>query len=191
MPNQTQPATTSGTSAGSLTQNLQSLTGNDVLIYFGTQQVGYMQDFQAQDSNNLQTLGGIGDAHPQENVPSMYSGNITASRAVLRKKSLFGLLNDQASGSGAGGTNGATAPPFGSIDGALQGWVFDIVVKQKGQSQNLRVYRHCSFDSFSTNITAHNIIVTNFTLRALSVDTDADYSGTGWLGVTDMDTASS
>jgi hypothetical protein len=189
MATQTQQ-TTGGTTAGSLTQNLQALTGNDVLIFFGTQQVGYLQNFQAQDSNNLQTLGGIGDAHPQENVPSMYSGNISASRAVLRKSSLFDLLNQQASGSGSG-TTGTQAPPFGSIDGALQGWVFDIVCKQKGENQNLRVYQHCSFDNFSTSIEAHNIIVTNFTLKALSVDYNATWTGTGWRGVSDMDTASS
>lgn len=190
MPTSTTTPSTTPTS-GSLAQNLQAISGNWVEIYFGTQKIGYLSDFSAQDDFGLQPLGGIGDAHYQEYVPGAYSNTITASRAILRKESIFGLMNAQASGAGGTGSGTTATPPFGNIDGALQGFVFDIVVRQKGQQNtNIRFYRRCSFASFSLTIQQHTIVMSNVTLHALDADSSADGSGTGWQGLTDMDQSS-
>src|SRR5947209_1868121 len=105
---------------GGARKNRVALTGNHVDIYFGSQKVGYLRDFQISNSNGLQALSGIGSAKVQENAPSLQQISCTASRAVVMKESLAKLLSGQAQGAGNN--------PFINIDGALEGWTFDVAM---------------------------------------------------------------
>jgi hypothetical protein len=138
-------------------ENIKVRSGNRIVIEFGGQEVGLLQDLRCNDDYAPEPASGIGDIHVQEYVPTMARHTISTTQAVLRS----GTLREM----GATLENG---------DDALKGMVFDIVVYDKGGAitpglggSYIRKYVNCSFASGDVEIRKHAILLTNATFNAL------------------------
>lgn len=138
------------------TQNLQTRSGNRVVIMMDGKQIGAMQSVRMSDDYSPEPASGIGDIHMFEYVPSAARHNLSVSNMVLKKNSLRSL--------GIFPENG---------DGALLGLVFDVMVLDKDDGSLLRKYTGASYASGELEISKHSIIMTSGTLNAL------DVTGTG------------
>lgn len=136
-------------------QNLKVRSGNRIEVRFDGQVVGLIQNVTMNDSYGLEPASGVGDIHAVENVPTMARHSISVQSMILRRKSMR-----QA---GIGQLNG---------DEALKGLVFDFIVIDKDNGQVLRTYSGCSYDSGSTDIRKHAILMENATFLALDVQGD-------------------
>ncbi|MGC1303240.1 MAG: hypothetical protein WA840_12785 [Caulobacteraceae bacterium] len=142
--------------AAQLTQNLQTQSGNNVVVMMGGVQVGLMQNVRASDDYGLEPASGIGDIHVVEYVPGMAKHSLTVSAMVLRKGSLRAA--------GVAAENG---------DAVLQGLVFDFLVMDKTTGQLLRKYTGCSYHSGDVEVNKHAIVMNHAQFNAL------DASGVG------------
>jgi hypothetical protein len=133
-------------------ENLQVRTGNKILVLFGGDQVGMMQNVSASDDYSPEPASGIGDIHVQEYVPTMARHSLNVSTLVLKKGALL-----QA---GAAVENG---------EGALKGLVFDFEVYSKDDNTLLRKYTGCSYASGSLEVSKHAIVMQSGMFNALDV----------------------
>ena len=140
------------------TENIKVRSGNRILIEFGGQEVGLLQDLRASDDYAPEPASGIGDIHVQEYVPTLARHTLTTSQAILYTESLRSV--------GASLENG---------DDALRGMVFDITIYDKsaptglgGGSSYIRKYVGCSFASGDVDIRKHAIVLSNATFNALN-----------------------
>lgn len=132
--------------------NVQSITGNRVVVEFGGARIGLAQSVRGSDSYALEQASGIGDIHVIENVPTRANHRISVSNMVL----FTGNMRDQ----GIATVNG---------DDALQGLVLDIVVYSRDSGLPLRAYKKCSYDSGTVSVEAHRILMQDGQFIALDV----------------------
>ena len=134
------------------TPNIQTQTGNRIVIEFDGQEVGLLQTCRGSDDYGLQPASGIGDIHAQEMVPTLARHTLSVTGMTLIRANLrrLGLFTE----------NG---------DGALRGLTFDIVYYSKDTNEVLRVYRKCSFGSGDIDVSKHQIVMQSGTFLALDV----------------------
>ena len=132
------------------TQNVQVRSGNRVVVEIDSQAVGLLQSVRMSDSYALEDASGIGDIHVKEHVPTKATHMLSVTGMVLSKKSLRSL---------------GIAPENG--DAVLLGLVFDVAVYSRDDGSMLRKYRGCSYDSGTTSVDAHRIIMMDGQLKAL------------------------
>jgi len=132
--------------------NLKVRSGNRVTVLFDGTEIGLVQSVRANDDYSPEPASGIGDIHAQEYVPTMARHSIAVSNMVLNVASMREALIS-----------------FENGDDALSGNVFDIVVRSKDDSSELRKYIGCSYASGDVEITKHAIIVSNAQFNALDV----------------------
>jgi len=133
-------------------RNIQTRTGNRIVVSFDGKQVGLVQSVRMNDDYSPEPASGIGDIHVIENVPTMARHNLNVSNMVLYRKNLL----DQ----NIAVENG---------DGALQGLVFDIEVFDKDDGSLLRKYSGCSYASGDLEVSKHTIVMQSATFLALDV----------------------
>lgn len=139
-----------------MTPNVQTQSGNRIVIEFDGKQVGLVQSVRMNDSYGLEAASGIGDMHVVEHVPTKAMHSLSVGTMVLFKNSLAAL---------------GIAPE--NADVVLQGLVFDVVVYSRDTSQILKKYNKVSYDSGDVDVSAHRIVTRNCQLKAI------DTSGTG------------
>jgi hypothetical protein len=132
--------------------NLQTRSGNRIIITMGGVQVGMMQSVTANDDYAPEPASGIGDIHVLENVPTMARHSLSASVMVMNKGALI---------------SAGVAPENG--DGVLLGIVFNIEIYSKDDGTLLRNYIGCSYASGSLEVTKHAIVMQQGQLLALDV----------------------
>jgi hypothetical protein len=130
--------------------NLQTRTGNQIIITIGGVQVGMMQSLTANDDYAPEPASGIGDIHVQEYVPTMARHSLSVSAMVMNKGALI---------------SAGVAPQNG--DAVLQGIVFNVEVYGKGDGALLANYIGCSYASGSLEVTKHAIVMQTGQLLAL------------------------
>ncbi len=132
--------------------NLKARSGNRVIVTFDGKQVGLVQSVRMSDDYGPEPASGIGDIHVAEYVPTMARHTLSVSSMIL----FTGAMRD------AGVT---------TMDGddALEGKVFDIVVKSKDDGEELRKYTGCSYASGDVEVQKHAILVSNAQFNALNV----------------------
>jgi len=132
--------------------NTTAQTGNRVVVEFDGQKVGLLQSLRPSDNYGLEAASGIGDIHVVEHVPSKAVHTLSFSRMVL--------IVDKMRSSGLIPENG---------DAVLNGLVFDVAVYSKDTGALVRKYISCSYDSGDTDISAHRIVTSSGSLKALDV----------------------
>lgn len=133
-------------------ENLQTRTGNRIVVLFDGKQVGLVQSVGMSDDYAPEPASGIGDIHVAEYVPTMARHSLNVSAMVLNR----GSLRD----AGIGAENG---------DDMLRGLVFDIVALSKDDGTQLRKYISCSYASGSMEVSKHAIVMASATFNALDV----------------------
>ena len=138
------------------TSNVQTHSGNRIVVTFDGKAVGLLQSVRMNDSYGLEAASGIGDIHVVEHVPTRAVHSLSVSSMVLFKNKLSDA--------------GAAVPENG--DGALKGLVFDFISFSRDTGQVLRKYRGCSFDSGDVDVSAHRIVSRSAQYKALDVSGD-------------------
>jgi hypothetical protein len=138
------------------TQNLQTRSGNRVVIVLNNVQIGLLQSVDMNDDYSPEAASGIGDIHAVEYVPTMARHTLTVSAMMLNKGAMLAA--------GVAMENG---------DAVLLGLVFDIETYSKDDGTLLRKYTGVSYASGSIQINKHAILVQSGQFNAL------DVSGTG------------
>lgn len=134
------------------TSNVKTATGNRYVVEFGGQAIGLAQSVRMADSYALEAASGIGDIHVKEYVPTRADHTLSVSSMTLM---------------GATMRNLGIAPING--DDALKGLVFDIAVYSRDTGQKVRSYISCSYDSGTSDISAHRIIMQDAQFKCLNV----------------------
>jgi len=133
------------------TTNIKVRTGNRTVVLLDGKQVGLIQSVRSSDSYGLEAVGGLGDIHVQEHVPTTATHSLSIQQLVLYTGTLRQL--------GLSLENG---------DEALKGTVFDIVTMDKN-GETLRKYTGCSYDSGDLEVSAHRVISSSCQFKALDV----------------------
>jgi len=137
-------------------QNLQTRSGNRIVVVFDGKQIGLMQSVSMNDDYAPEPASGIGDIHVTEYVPTMARHSLNVSSMVLNKGNMRAA--------GIAVENG---------DDILRGLVFDIEVLSKDDGGLIRKYIGCSYASGSLDVQKHAIVMANGMFNAL------DVTGTG------------
>ena len=137
-------------------KNVQTQSGNRIIVEFDGNKIGLLQSLRANDSYGLEDAAGVGDIHVIEHVPTKAVHALSFSQMIL--------FTDQMRTLGLIPENG---------DAVLQGLVFDVAYYSKDTGQQVRKYTGCSYDSGDTDVSANRIVIRNGQLKAL------DVSGTG------------
>lgn len=137
-------------------ENLQTRSGNRIVVIFDGKQIGLVQNVSMNDDYSPEPASGIGDIHVTEYVPTMARHSLNVSTMVLNR----GAMRD----AGIAAENG---------DAMLLGNVFDIEVLSKDDGTLLRKYTGCSYASGSMEVSKHSIVMANAMFNAL------DVTGTG------------
>lgn len=133
-------------------ENIKVRSGNRIVVLFGGEQVGLIQNVSANDDYGPEPASGIGDIHAVEYVPTMARHSLNISSMLLKKGALLEA--------GAAVENG---------DGALRGLVFDFEIYSKDDGTPLRKYIGCSYASGSLEISKHAIVMQSGMFNALDV----------------------
>ena len=133
-------------------ENIKVRSGNRIVVLFGGEQVGLIQNVSANDDYGPEPASGIGDIHAVEYVPTMARHSLSISSMLLKKGALLEA--------GAAVENG---------DGALRGLVFDFEIYSKDDDTLLRKYIGCSYASGSLEISKHAIVMQSGMFNALDV----------------------
>lgn len=133
------------------TTNIKVRSGNRTVVLLDGKQVGLIQSVRSSDSYGLEAVGGLGDIHVQEHVPTTAIHSLSIQQLVLYTGTLRQL--------GLSLENG---------DEALKGIVFDIVTMDKN-GEVLRKYTGCSYDSGDLEVSAHRVISASCQFKALDV----------------------
>lgn len=132
--------------------NLQTRSGNRIVVTFDGQQIGLVQNVRMNDDYSPEPASGVGDIHALEYVPTMARHNLTVSTMVLNKGSMRRA--------GISMENG---------DAVLKGFVFDIESFDKDTGDSLRKYRGCSYASGDIEVQKHAIVMASAVFNALDV----------------------
>lgn len=133
-------------------ENIKVRSGNRIVVLFGGDQVGLIQNVSASDDYSPEPASGIGDIHVQEYVPTMARHSLNVSSMLLKRGALLEA--------GAAVENG---------EGALKGLVFDFEVYSKDDGTLLRKYTGCSYANGSLEVSKHAIVMQSGTFNALDV----------------------
>lgn len=137
-------------------QNLQTRSGNRIVVTLDGQQIGLIQSVRMSDDYSPEPASGIGDIHVVEHVPTMARHSISIQTMVLNRKSLrkagISMLNG---------------------DAVLRGLVFDITNFDKDTGEVLRKYSGCSYASGEVDVQKHSIVMASGQFNALDVTGDA------------------
>jgi hypothetical protein len=136
----------------SLTTNVQTQTGNRIVIEFNNTRIGLIQSCSASDDYGLEAASGVGDIHVVEHVPTLARHRLSVRRMMLIQQSMRNA--------GIALING---------DDALKGLVFDVVYYSRDTGSVLRKYVSCSWASGSVDVSANRITMEDGTLMALDV----------------------
>ena len=136
-------------------QNLQTRSGNRIIVTLDGQQVGLIQNVRMSDDYGPEPASGVGDIHVVEYVPSMARHTISVQTMVLNRKSLRKA--------GVAMLNG---------DAVLRGLVFDITSFDKDTGEILRKYTGCSYASGEVDVSKHSIVMGSGQFNALDVTGD-------------------
>jgi len=137
------------------TSNLQTQSGNRIVVEFDNKGIGLVQSVRMADNYGLEPASGIGDIHVIENVPSKAIHTVSVNSMVLFVGSMRAA--------GIAALNG---------DAALAGLVFDIVIYSKDTGKVLRKYVSCSYESGDVDVQAHRIVMETAQFKALDVTGD-------------------
>jgi hypothetical protein len=130
--------------------NLQTRSGNRIIITFGGVQIGMLQSVTASDDYAPEPASGIGDIHVQEYVPTMARHSLAVSVMVMNKGAMV---------------SAGIAPQNG--DAVLNGIVFNVEIYSKDDGSLLANYIGCSYASGSLEVTKHAIVMQQGQLLAL------------------------
>jgi hypothetical protein len=132
--------------------NLQTRSGNRIIVTLDGKQVGLLQSLRMNDDYGLEPASGIGDIHVVEYVPSMARHTINVNLMVLNKGALLakGLVPENA-------------------NAVLLGTVFDIENFDKDTNALIRKYRGCSYASGDFEVTKHAIVMQTAVFNCLDV----------------------
>lgn len=132
--------------------NLQTRSGNRIIVTLDGKQVGLLQSLRMNDDYGLEPASGIGDIHVIEYVPSMARHTINVNLMVLNKGALLaqGLAPENA-------------------DAVLLGTVFDIENFDKDTNTLIRKYRGCSYASGDFEVSKHAIVMQTAVFNCLDV----------------------
>jgi len=133
-------------------ENLQTHSGNRIVVEFDGKVIGLVQSVKMADSYPMEEAVGIGDIHVQEYVPTKATHILTVSALVMMRHNM---------------RDAGVAPQNG--DDVLRGLVFDLCIYSKDSGRLLRKYIGCSYESGDTTITANKIVAQTATLKALDV----------------------
>ncbi|ATI15629.1 hypothetical protein [Bordetella phage vB_BbrM_PHB04] len=133
-------------------QNLQTRSGNRIVVVFDGKQIGLIQSVDMNDDYAPEPASGIGDIHVTEYVPTMARHSLNVSAMMLNRGAML-----QA---GIAMENG---------DAVLQGLVFDFEAYSKDDGTLLRKYVGCSYASGNIQISKHSIVVQSGMFNALDV----------------------
>jgi len=133
-------------------QNLQTRSGNLIVVLFDGKQIGLVQNVRMNDDYSPEPASGIGDIHVQEYVPTMARHSLSVSTMVLNRGSMREA--------GISMENG---------DAMLKGLVFDLEALDKVTGASLRKYLGVSYASGDLEIQKHAIVVASGTFNALDV----------------------
>lgn len=134
------------------TTNLQTRTGNRIVVLFDGKKVGLLQSVEMSDDYAPEPASGIGDIHVLEHVPTIARHSLNVSAMILNKGSLRKA--------GISAENG---------DAMLLGRVFDFVQYDKDDSTELRRYVGCSYASGSVSVQKHAIVMNSAMFNAIDV----------------------
>ena len=135
-----------------MTTNVQTQSGNRIVVELNGVRVGGMQSCRASDDYGLEPATQIGDIHVQEHVPTRATHRLSVSRMMLIKQSLRSA--------GIASVNG---------DDALKGTVFDVCYYSRDTGALLRKYLSCSWANGDVDVSANRITMESGTLMALDV----------------------
>jgi len=124
--------------------NLQTRSGNRIIILLNQKQVGLIQSVRMNDDYSPEPASGIGDIHVVEWVPGMARHTLNVNAMVLNK----GSLSD---------ATVAVIPDNGNA--VLLGLVFQIEAFSKDDGKLVRKYMGCSYASGDLEITKHAIVM--------------------------------
>lgn len=133
-------------------QNLQTRSGNRIVVVFDGQQIGLVQGVDMNDDYAPDPASGIGDIHVQEYVPTMARHTLSVQTMLLKKGAMLAA--------GIAAENG---------DAVLQGLVFDLEVFSKDDGSLLRKYISVSYASGNISVQKHAIVVQGAQFNALDV----------------------
>jgi hypothetical protein len=122
--------------------NLQTRSGNRIIVLLNSIQVGLLQSVRMNDDYSPEPASGIGDIHVVEWVPGMARHTLNVSAMVLNKGALLqqGIVPDNA-----------------AI--VLNGVVFTIEAFSKDDGTLIRKYLGCSYASGDIEIAKHAIVM--------------------------------
>jgi hypothetical protein len=123
-------------------QNLQTQSGNNILVQIGGVTIGLIQNVRLSEDYGQEPASGVGDASVVEYVPGMARYSLSVSAMVLRSGSL----------------RSADIAPENAA-GALQGLVLDFLVTDKTTGALLRKYSGCSYNSGDVEVSKHAIVM--------------------------------
>jgi hypothetical protein len=130
--------------------NLQTRSGNRIIITFGGVQIGMLQSVTASDDYAPEPASGIGDIHVQEYVPTIARHSLAVSVMVMNKGAMV---------------SAGIAPQNG--DAVLNGIVFNVEIYSKDDGSLLANYIGCSYASGSLEVSKHAIVMQQGQLLAL------------------------
>jgi hypothetical protein len=133
-------------------QNLQTRSGNRIVVVFDGKQIGLVQGVDMNDDYSPDAASGIGDIHVQEYVPTMARHSLSVQTMVLNRGNMRSA--------GIAAENG---------DAVLQGLVFDLEVFSKDDGTLLRKYIDVSYASGNVSVQKHAIVVSGAQFLALDV----------------------
>lgn len=139
--------------------NLGVWSGNRVDVFCATFRVGLCQSARLSDDYSLEDASGIGDIHVIEHVPTKATHIVAVTQMCL----FVGNLRDR----------GTTAGFAINGDEMLIGNVFDITVSNAQgtttPAQVGRSYLGCSYNNGDVDVSAHRILISSGTFKALDV----------------------
>ena len=135
-----------------LATNIQTRSGNRIIVTLSNLQVGMAQSVRLNDDYAPEPSSGIGDIHVAEWVPTRATHTINVGMMVVVKKALYDL--------GLVPLNG---------DDMLLGIVYDIQAFSKDDGSLIRKYTGCSYASGDYDISKHAIVMQNAVFHALDV----------------------
>ena len=135
-----------------MTTNVQTQTGNRLVVEFNNIKIGLLQSLRATDDYGMEPATTVGDIHVQEYVPTRASHRLSVSRMVLITQSLRSA--------GIATVNG---------DDALKGTVFNICEYSRDSGALLRTYVSCSWASGDVEVSANRIVMESGSIVALDV----------------------
>lgn len=122
-------------------QNLQTHSGNRLVVEADGKRIGLAQSWRVDDNFGHEAASGIGDARAVEFVPGMARFTLSITTMVLFRNNLVQLK---------------IIPK--NVDDVLRGMELDFVLYSRDTGDWLTKYIGAKYDSGSTDVQAHRIV---------------------------------